>query len=262
VVLFRHSAAFAVVANVFIAVWFISRARRRSWSEIGLLLLPWVFCVGAAVAGFYPFTANRLLLFLLPSWVLMMLAGFSQVVEWAKQWRRWLAVAAIVLMGIWVGTMIYRNALDVSKMRLGGGRRIDLAVKYLADNAEDGDTVFLHWAAIVGFYYYFTDHQPGYARQYPIPGKGGMVKVLYGEQHNRLDDYEPLFRRVEAVRGRLWLLFGHKWPSEEMTALENRLRVQRPLVQEYQQGKCRVVLFGPVSEETASSDNSVRAGRS
>ncbi|MDH7559914.1 MAG: glycosyltransferase family 39 protein [bacterium] len=245
---FRHSAPFAVVANALLAIWLISRVRRRQWYELGLLVLPWLFCVGAAVAGFYPFTANRLLLFLLPSWMRMMIGGFSEAVDWLRQRGRLLAAAVMVVLGVWVAGMVYRNAVDVSKMRLGGGRRIDLAVQYLAQNAEDGDTVFLHWAAIVGFYYYFTDHQPGYAHEYPIPGKGGKVHVIYGEQHNKLEDYEPLFRKLEAVPGRLWLLFGHKWPSVEMTALEARLRAQRPLLREYEGGKCRVVLFGPNGE--------------
>lgn len=242
---FRHSAAFAVLANALIAVWLVPRVRRRQWMEVGLVLLPWAFCVAAAVAGFYPFTANRLLLFLLPSWMLMMVRGCAEGVAWVRQRSRLVALAIVAVLAVWVGLMIYRNVVDVSKMRLGGGRRIDLAVQYLAQNAQDGDTVFLHWAAIVGFYYYFTDHRPGYAHEYPIPGKAGIVRVIYGEQHNVLQDYEPLFRRVEEVPGRLWLLFGHKWPSEEMTALENRLRAQRPLLQEFQQGKCRVVLFGP-----------------
>ncbi len=242
---FRHSTAFAVLANVLIALWLVARVRRRQWTEVGLVLFPWIFCVGAAVAGFYPFTANRLLLFLLPSWMLMMLGGFAQAVAWLRSRSRLLAVGVAGALAIWLGVTIARNVVDVSKMRLAGGRRIDLAVKYLARNAEDGDTVFLHWAAIIGFYYYFTDHQPGYVHDYPIPGREGRVRVIYGEQHNALADYEPLFRRVEETPGRLWLLFGHKWPSEEMTALESRLRARRPLLQQYEHGKCRVVLFGP-----------------
>ncbi|MGQ9853016.1 MAG: hypothetical protein ACUVTG_06405 [Candidatus Oleimicrobiaceae bacterium] len=257
---FRHSAPFALVANLLIAVWLVSQARSRRWYEVGLVLLPWVFCVGAAVGGFYPFTANRLLLFLLPSWVVMMIGGFSQVVMWAGQRRRLLAMLVMALMAAWVGAMVYHNAVEVSKMRLAGGRRIDLAVKYLAEQAEDGDTVFLHWAAIVGFYYYFTDHQPGYAHVYPIPGKQGAVHVIYGEEHINLADYVPLYRRVEGVPGRLWLLFGHKWPSPEMTALENRLRAQRPVLREYEHGKCRVVLFGPTASVAIGDAAAQQAG--
>ena len=243
---FRDSLIIAVLANICIVYWIYHALREKKYTTLGLAVFPLLFCIGAAVTGKYPFTANRLLLFLLPSWILMIANGFEELVARFSAKRPAIGRAAVVLAAMLLLVPAYQNAHDVQRLRLAGGRRIDLAIAHLRSNAEDGDVVFLHWAAILGFYFYFTDHEPGYQHNYPIPGKSGSVRIIYGQQHNELEDYNPLYEKVEAVEGRLWIVFSHQWPSEEMLELESRLGSRREVLDEYEFGHCRLVLFAPL----------------
>jgi len=62
---FKGSTIICVIANILIFYWLIINVKEKKWNVIALILLPLIFCVGASIAGKYPFTANRLLLFLL-----------------------------------------------------------------------------------------------------------------------------------------------------------------------------------------------------
>jgi hypothetical protein len=177
----------------------------------------------------------------------MIVNSSQRIIQWIASKQKTMAIAVVAIAIILLVIPVYNNAFDVHRLRLAGGRNIDLAINFLAENAQDGDVVFLHWAAILGFYYYFTDHSPGYEHEYPIRGREGKVRIIYGEQHINLIDYNPLFKKVTSVEGRIWVVFSHQWPSEEMIELEQRLGLQREILKEYEFGQCRVVLFSPKS---------------
>jgi hypothetical protein len=242
---FVDNIGLAVVVNFLIAIWLVVQIRSRQWRLLAFLLLPLALLLTASVAGRYPFSAGRLSLFLLPSWILMAISGFKYLFDFLMQKDKRFALAFVVM-----GALIWTypaavNVVKVFNLKYAGGRRVDQLMLTLKANAIDGDTVFLHWGTILPFYFYFTDHQPGYQSTYPIQKDDGTVHVIYGEEHTfHPEKNEMLFKRVSEVPGRLWVAFGHLYPLPEMLELENLLGSKRQLVKIWDFKGCRLLLYG------------------
>lgn len=244
---FRDNWLFGGVANLLILYWLWQSLRSKNYFAPIAFILPWLFIVLGSFADLFPLQAYRVISFILPAWIVMLTGGVQLVYEKLANRQPVLAkpfLALFVLAGLVLSVL---NVNDSLHLRFGGGRKVDRAMRDLMDHAQDQDTVFLHWGAILPFYIYATDHQPGYLDQYPIKNTGGgTLYVIYGNEHrNRLAAYEKQFEVVEKVPGRLWVAFCHNWPSEDMLALKNRLLAQRSLLGTYDHKKCQVLLFAP-----------------
>ncbi len=243
---FRDNWFFGALVNLTIFLWVWTSCKAKDWFGPFILISPWLLIIAGSFANVFPLQAYRVISFILPAWIIMMVAGWRVGYDYLLKRTKWAnAVLAVILAAI--GILSYLNVRDSFYHRFGGGRKVDKAMNAMMLNAEDGDTVFLHWGAILPFYVYATDHQPGYLRAYPIKNPhGGHMQVIYGEEHrDNLAAYEPQFQQVEAVPGRLWIAFCHQWPSPDMLALKNRLLDKRTLLQEHDFKKCQVLLFAP-----------------
>ena len=241
---FHDSYALAVMLNGLMLVWLYSRIRERQWREVGLLLLPLGFAMVSAFAGKYPFTANRLLLFLLPMWVMMIAFGIEKTTEWFRHKNDFAGKIWLLVIWVMLAVGIVSNVDKVLKLKFAGGRRVDQTVAKLLERAHDGDTVYLHWGAILPFYIYGTDHRAGYEDEYPLPGDAGKIRVLYGEEHLlHLENFDQDIRRVIATPGRVWVMFCHRWPDEDMLLLKKRLDDSRHLSEEHLFKGCQLLLY-------------------
>jgi hypothetical protein len=221
--------------------------KKKLWGDLLLMLLPLLFVLLGSVAGKYPFSADRLSLFLLPSWLIMIICGLFEITRLLIKIDKKRVYATIAVLFLMFLQPAYTNCVKVKNLRFAGGRHVNRMMTTLNDNAQNEDTVFLHWASILAFYYYFTNHEPGYVHEYPIRGREGTIQVIYGAEHTfNPEAYEPMFQKIETVPGRLWVVFGHKYPSEEMVQLESRLTQKRVLKKTWDFKGCRLLLYDPV----------------
>jgi hypothetical protein len=247
---FRDNWIFGMAANLSILGWTWVSLRQRQWFAPLILITPWLLIIVGSFADVFPLQAYRVISFLLPAWIVMIILGWRCAYDYLRAKNRVVANGALALLLVAVSALCWLNLRDSFYLRFGGGRKVDKAMNALMQNAQDGDTVFLHWGAILPFYVYGTDHQPGYLNTYPIKNAaGGRLQVLYGDEHrNNLAAYEPQFEQVEAVPGRLWVAFCHNWPSADMLTLKQRLQARRTLLQVHDFKKCQVLLFAPISQ--------------
>ncbi|MBN1997998.1 glycosyltransferase family 39 protein [candidate division KSB1 bacterium] len=240
---FEDNYAFAVPANLCIIIYFVYAVKKRQWTNLKLFLLPLVFVLLLSTMGKYPFSAGRLSLFLLPIWILLILLGLRQVFRYLYRRNKYLLYAVTSICVALSLFLVYTNVVKVSHQKYAGGRRVDQMIFALKENARDQDTVFLHWGAILPFYFYYTDHKPGYQKQYPVDHLG-TINVIYGEEHTLFpQNEEAQFERVVNVPGRLWIVFGHLWPSDDMKKLVDMLDNRRVRLQKFEFKGCVLFLY-------------------
>ncbi|HPG40419.1 MAG TPA: glycosyltransferase family 39 protein [bacterium] len=254
---FFDSLLVGAVANLLILVWLFSEIKKRRFTNILLLILPLVFLLLASLAGKYPFAAGRLSLFLLPAWMIMTVLGGKLGYDFIVKKNRLVSYITLGITAALLLTSIYINFDKVGKGKYSGGRRVDLMMSALKDNAQDQDTVYLHWGAILPFYFYFTGHQPGYQDDYPIRSNAERLHIIWGEEHNLHPEFnEPLFARIAAVPGRLWVAFGHQWPSQDMLELQELLDSQRNRLNEWNFKGCKLILYAAQNDSEYTLKNS------
>ena len=247
---FRDNWPFGTLVNLSILGYIWISVREKNWFSPFVFLAPWLLIIIGSFANVFPLQAYRVISFLLPAWIVMIVLAWRSGYDAFVLKRKNIARLGLALLLAATASLCYLNIRDAFYLRFGGGRKVDKAMSALMQNARDGDTVFLHWGAILPFYIYATDHQAGYLDSYPIKNEhGGQLQVLYGDEHrDRLKAYEAQFQQVEAVKGRLWVAFAHQWPSVDMLALKERLLKKRTLLQEHDFKKCQVLLFAPLPD--------------
>ncbi len=245
----------AVPANLFIVVYLVNAVKKRQIIHLMLFLTPLLFVILLSFGGKYPFSAGRLSLFLLPIWTLMIVMGFKQVWDFLKQRQRFAAWAFSGICVVLVLFFAYINVVKVGRGKYAGGRHVDKMMYTLKDRARDRDTVFLHWGAILPFYFYYTDHAPGYRKQYPVAGGAGHIKVIYGKEYTfSPEKYQALYERVANEPGRLWVAFGHLWPSEDMKDLLAVLDQRRTRLKKFEFKGCVLFLYDKLTTEQKKRD--------
>ncbi len=253
---FFDSLVAAALGNLFIGIWIAGQIKRKSFTDILLLVLPLIFVLFASLAGKYPFSAGRLTLFLMPLWIIMIVLGFKIVYEWLAGKNKKLAVLVLVCSVILVLQGVYINFIKVKNMKYSGGRRVDLMMYTLKEQALNDDTAYLHWGAILPFYFYFTDHRPGYQNVYPIRAGKGELHIIWGEEHTIHPERNgPLFQKIENVPGRLWIAFGHQWPAPDMLELERELNSRRNKLEEWEFKGCKLLLYAALNDSTYRINN-------
>ena len=253
---FFDSLVLAVLGNLFILIWIVNQVKQKKFTDLLLLVLPLIFVLLASLAGKYPFSAGRLTLFLMPLWMIMIFLGFKTVYDTLTQKNRIMAYGLAALTVIFVLQGAYVNFFKVKNMKYSGGRRVDLMMYTLKAQSLNDDTAYVHWGAILPFYFYFTDHRPGYQNEYPIRSGEEKLHIIWGEEHTLYPERnEPLFRKIENVPGRLWILFGHQWPTKDMLDLEGRLDKKREKLREWKFKGCKLLLYAALNDSAYKTDN-------
>lgn len=167
-------------------------------SALAMLLLPLALTLGAAVAHVYPF-GSRLVLFLVPSLVVLIGAGMAMIWESVIAGRRF--IAALILLSILLPTAA-RDAfyLVVPQRR----EEIRPVLAYIRDHKQPGDSLYVFYISEVPFHYY-ADR---FGLEPNRMGLGDMPAII-----GRPGDRDPSIYRADLARlrgrGRVWVLISH-----------------------------------------------------
>jgi 4-amino-4-deoxy-L-arabinose transferase-like glycosyltransferase len=173
-------------------VAWMARARR---TRLALLGLPFLLMVAAAVVRAYPFGGNylssgRVLIFLIPSLVLVMGEGAVRIARWARGSRAGLAVAAVAVALALAPSIGYAVA-GVPHVRA----EIKPLLEYSAENRRPGDVLYVYYNARPQYEYYAARY--GWRPQDTIMGAcSRLAPAAY------VNDVAKL-----RGRPRVWLLF-------------------------------------------------------
>jgi hypothetical protein len=208
--------ALAVPAGVCViaALWITWQRDRR----IAMLLAaPFVVAVGASAAQLYPFE-ERLVLFLIPSLLLLTALGFTELARALRSPRRFALAAAAATMFV--------AAIDAGAVRAAPPvyRREEItpAIAYLVQHRRPTDALYVYYGAGPAFQFY--------ASRESIPA----VSYSLGGCHRGVP--RSYLSELDAFRGRarVWVLFAHDLPRlrerEMMTGYLDDIGVVRDSV--------------------------------
>ena len=170
--------------------WWMARHRR---TRLALLLAPGAMALAAAALRLYPFAADytsagRVLLFLLPSLVLVVAEGTVRLGR-AMGGGAGPVVAAALGVALLAPSLMYAGA-QVPHVRA----EVKPLLEYAAQEREPGDVLYVHYAGRAPFLYY--------APRYGFTPADAVVGGCWRQ------DAAGYLRELERLRGRrVWLLF-------------------------------------------------------
>jgi hypothetical protein len=186
--------ALAVPAGVcvLVALWSTWRRDRRSAM---LLAAPLVVALGGSAAQLYPFK-ERLVLFLIPSLLLLTAIGFTELARELRSARRFaLAAAAATTLVLALDARALRAAPPVYRRE-----EITPAIAYLEEHRRAADALYVYYGAVPAFQFYAARDSIS-AKSYSL---GGCHR---GDPQSYLPELD-VFRG----RARVWVLFAHELP--------------------------------------------------
>jgi hypothetical protein len=171
---------------------------RRDRGALALLLLPLLLTLGAAMVHGYPF-GSRLVLFLVPSILILIGAGAAMIWESVLPGRRF--IAALILLSIYLPTV----ARDVFYVIVPQKREeIRPVLAYIRDHRQPGDVLYVLYISEEPFRYYKN-------RFGMTPDRFGLADMptIFGEPGEK----DPSIYRTDLARlrgkGRVWVLITH-----------------------------------------------------
>lgn len=184
----------APLAAIVFAIGMISLYKRDP-QLLAICLAPWGMVLIAAAIHKYPF-GDRLVLFLVPSAILVVGEGSSAIMIAAKQFRLLYIIPAVLVMSPALTALLYAGT-GIPKDNPRD------AVRWLADHHKDGDTIHIYPLAEPAFRYYSRNRV----------WKGDYIVGSHsGKWIERVDGYNTL-----RGRQRVWLFFSHirgpVWPQ-------------------------------------------------
>jgi len=173
----------------------LSYAAARRWQWMLLLVLPLLLALVASALGKYPFS-GRMLLFLVPSTVLLLADGIELVRAGLAKLNRPSAYAVSAILAAY---LVYYPALtDAKNLRTPPMREnIKPVLAYMAARRQSSDLVYVYYAAVPAVRFY--------AAAYGLDSAGFFRGVLAREEPEKyLADVDQL-----ADNGRVWFVFAH-----------------------------------------------------
>jgi hypothetical protein len=208
--------AVAVAAGVCVvaALWITWRRDRRTAM---ILAAPLIVALGASAAQLYPFK-ERLVLFLIPSLLLLTALGFTELARELRSARQFaLVAAAATLLVLVLDARALRAAPPVYRRE-----EITPAIAYLEEHRRPADALYVYYGAAPAFQFYAARDSIS-AESYSL---GGCHR---GDPHAYLPELD-VFRG----RARVWVLFAHELPRlrerEMMTGYLDDIGVMRDSV--------------------------------
>jgi hypothetical protein len=179
--------------------------------KFAFLVLPFCFVLIASAFEKYPFR-ERLLLFLVPSMLLLIVEGIAAIQE---RTGRYGAIVAVCVLGV-IGYEPVR--LAASHVRHPVWREETKPVlAYIRSHWQRGDRMYVYYGGRRSFWYYG-----------PAFGFGSEDAVIGSESRK---DFELYGREVDRFKGeqRVWIYFAHILPREEAFIVShlNAIGVQR-----------------------------------
>jgi uncharacterized membrane protein len=185
-----------------------------------LLLAPLVVAFAAAIAGVYPF-AGRLLLFGIPSVVLLLAAGAG--VAWRATERSAANVGIVVAAALLIVTSINLGRWLAAPHK----EEIRLVLAQMHPHLESGDVIYVHNRAAHAFAFY-ASATPRFSM--------GAATLVQG-QARRTDENEWAAAEMQGLMGhrRVWMVFSGtwSWSPREQDALLGAVAAHGTKLEEY-----------------------------
>lgn len=180
---------------------------RERWPVAVALVGPVLFLLAASGVQKYPF-GGRLLLFLVPFATILVARGAAALYDATRNYNRFAAVALLVLL---VGASAWET-FDVLKRPM---RREQIApvLEQVRKEMKPGDKVFVYYSAVPAYQFY--------TRGNPLPA----ADATFGVESR--DNPEAYRKEVQALHGRVWVIFSHPHKHEE-TLLKTMLGDRAP----------------------------------
>ena len=196
----------------FLALVGVREFARERWPVAVALAAPVAFLLFASGLQKYPF-GGRLLLFLIPSAVVLVARGAGVVVDAVREKNRFAALALILLLiggAAWETSAVIRRPLRNENIRP--------VLDQMRAEMQPGDRVYVYYSAIPAFTFYTRDGQ--------FPAEA----VTLGNEHRN----DPTGYRTELnqLRGRVWVVFSHPHKQEETmirSMLDGRVPCERTI---------------------------------
>jgi hypothetical protein len=192
-------AALAFIAGM-IVLW------RKSRLKLGLFMLPILIVVFASALQKYPF-AQRMILFLVPLWLMLIAAGAAEILAQTRNRTAVIGLAFVTL-------LLIQPVVDAVGILSAPLVRVEIrpALDYIREHDQPGDLVYVYYAARIPYRYYATRLELG------------PEAVTIGKARS---DWSGYFDEVDKQRGkgRVWFLFSEV--AQNNGANEKRLFLYR-----------------------------------
>lgn len=180
----------AAVAIALGSCTFFSESRAR----LLLLLAPIAFTLLASIFHRYPFR-GRLLLFLVPSVILLIAAGLGTIRTKTRE-------SLPLLSALLIGFLFFHPAINAARCFIHPRtiEEIKPVIEYVRNHRLKGDTLYLYYASAMPFEYYKERHF--------IEPMDAIVGIKSRE------DWKLYREDLDKLRGkgRVWILFSHVYP--------------------------------------------------
>ncbi|HEX7960698.1 MAG TPA: glycosyltransferase family 39 protein [Terriglobales bacterium] len=198
------------------------REREKLW----MLLSPVFIALVLSYLGKYPFE-GRLLLFLTPTFFLLIAAGVNYLLE---DRRRSVVIVGYALLVLIAAQPIARSTKYLFGRKSGQEEEIRPVLQTVKAQSQPGDVCYIyHWGRFQYWYYSAVYHL-------------GCENVLIGTPH--IDTPEDYKTELNTLRGqpRVWLVFSHNQREEEDFITTYAMKIGRRL-SEYKDYKASAYLF-------------------
>lgn len=197
---------FLGVAGLFIVAGLAAWLKSRD-PEAWLFVFPASLALLAAAFHGYPF-GQRLILFLFPTGLILLVKGIDGIASNLKQGRGLFLVVALFFVSIYPLSQAVDPSLRVFKLE-----ELSPIVNYVRAHWESNDTLYVYYGGTCSFRYY--------ARQYQIPSAWYAIGDL-NEARQAHDRKAYLASQYQAYAGRsrVWIVITHDRDNDVQDSLD------------------------------------------
>jgi hypothetical protein len=162
-----------------------------------VLTLPFLMTLIASALQKYPLS-HRFMLFLVPLTLLLMAEGLGRVYSLLAKWQKHIALVVCVIPAVLMLSLPFRNSIGVFKSP-STISEIKPVLKYIEENKEEGDTIYLHYRSVSAFTYY--------APFYHLDSENVIAGVDRQDPKKAIDRFLVNVKDLHG-RERVWFIFS------------------------------------------------------
>jgi dolichyl-phosphate-mannose-protein mannosyltransferase len=183
--------------------WSLWKSKNRA--ACALITGPVIVAIIAGAAKMYPFTGGRVSLFLAPSFIILLAAGFERI---GSIWPRRAIPIQAALFLVFVNPFPFVLQLRTPPWLV---EQIEPVLSAVAANRKPGDRIYVFWSAVPATMYYGPRHG--------ITPDSWTAGGLHG------DDWHGYVPELDKLRGsrRVWVIFSHSKVPGQREGIMNYL---------------------------------------
>lgn len=170
----------------------------------------------------------RLILYLLPLFLLVMASGLGALFNFLFRWASpfWRYAAAVIVISLCFGCSVY----DSYPYRLNS-EDMKPVLDVMNQNVSDSSNIYVYYGGRPAFHYYWDI---GYTHF-------GNARIVLGEHHT--DNWEGYLKEIQPLKGPTWFLISHGTTVEEEQYILKALAAKGPMLAKFDGYGSRGYLF-------------------